>query len=126
MITKDDIATYRATYPREHLDQKAKEQNLHCGTPLGSVLALNTLCDAYEEVKKQRDELVHDMRDIFPVAHRLALELECLLMSCTDTAATAKWCDSANESLEQWREFCRDQQDDEQTEAWAAMRKAGI
>ncbi len=28
MMTKDDIATYRATYPREHLDQKAKEQNL--------------------------------------------------------------------------------------------------
>lgn len=58
MITKDDIATYRATYPREHLDQKAKEQNLHCGTPLGSVLALNTLCDAYEEIEKQRDELL--------------------------------------------------------------------
>ena len=58
MITKDDIATYRATYPREHLDQKAKEQNLHCGTPLGSVLALNALCDAYEEIERHRDELV--------------------------------------------------------------------
>ena len=58
MITKDDIATYRATYPREHLDQKAKEQNLHCGTPLGSVLAINALCDAYEEIEKQRDELL--------------------------------------------------------------------
>lgn len=40
--------------------------------------------------------------------HRLALELECLLLSCTDTAATAKWWDSANEALEQWREFCCD------------------
>ena len=58
MITKDDIATYRATYPREHLDQKAKEQNLHCGTPLGSVLAVNALCDAYEEIEKQRDALL--------------------------------------------------------------------
>jgi len=48
------------------------------------------------------------MRDAFPVAHRLALELECLLLSCTDTAATAKWWDSAHEALEQWREFCRE------------------
>lgn len=48
------------------------------------------------------------MRDVFPAAHRLALELECLLLSCTDTAATAKWWDSANEALEQWREVCRE------------------
>jgi hypothetical protein len=34
------------------------------------------------------------------------MELECLLLSCTDTAATAKWWDSANEALDQWREFC--------------------
>lgn len=47
-------------------------------------------------------------RDVFPQAHRLALELECLLLSCTDTAATAKWWDSAHEALEQWREFCRE------------------
>jgi len=46
--------------------------------------------------------------DAFPQAHRLALELECLLLSCTDTAATAKWWDSAHEALEQWREFCRE------------------
>lgn len=71
MITKDDIATYRATYPREHLDQKAKEQNLHCGTPLGSVLALNTLCDAYEEIEKQRDELLAAAERQFNADHVL-------------------------------------------------------
>ena len=48
------------------------------------------------------------MRDVFPQAHRLAMELECLLLSCTDTASTAKWWDSANEALDQWREFCRE------------------
>lgn len=42
---------------------------------------------------------------------RLALELECLLLSCTDTAATAKWWESAHEALEQWREF-RGEDDD--------------
>lgn len=45
---------------------------------------------------------------------RLALELECLLLSCTDTAATAKWWESAHEALEQWREFSPD--DDDPTE----------
>ena len=45
--------------------------------------------------------------DVFPHAHRLALELECLLLSCKDTAAVSKWWDSSNDALEQWREFCR-------------------
>lgn len=45
--------------------------------------------------------------DAFPHAHRLALELECLLLSCNDTAAVSKWWDSSNDALEQWREFCR-------------------
>ena len=49
--------------------------------------------------------------DVLPVAHRLALELECLLLSCNDTAAVSKWWDSAHEALEQWRAFLRETQD---------------
>ena len=45
------------------------------------------------------------VRDAYPQAHRLAMELECFMLSCTDTAVAAKWWDSANEALEQWREF---------------------
>ncbi len=45
------------------------------------------------------------VRYAYPQAHRLAMELECFMLSCTDTAVTAKWWDSANEALEQWREF---------------------
>lgn len=48
------------------------------------------------------------MREAFPVAHRLALELECLLLDTKDTVVVSKWWDSANEALEQWREFCRE------------------
>lgn len=59
-------------------------------------------------VEKQRDELAYSMRDAFPVAHRLALELECLLLDTKDMAIVTKWWDSANEALEQWREFCRE------------------
>ena len=42
--------------------------------------------------------------DYFADACRLALELECLLLDCKDTAVTAKWWDSAHEALEQHRE----------------------
>jgi hypothetical protein len=60
------------------------------------------------KLRADREYMVESLRDIFPSAHRLALELECLLLSCTDTCATAKWWESANEALEQWREFCRE------------------
>ncbi len=36
-------------------------------------------------------------------AKRLALELECLLLSCDDTAAASKWWTSAHEALEQYQ-----------------------
>ena len=48
---------------------------------------------------------IPEVKDAFPQAHRLALELECLILSCKDTVAVSKWWDSANEALEQWREF---------------------
>jgi len=65
-----------------------------------------------DDGRRNHVEVVRDlseaMRDVFPVAHRLALELECLIMSTNDTAAVSKWWDSANEALEQWWEFCRE------------------
>lgn len=41
--------------------------------------------------------------DVESVAHRLALELEGLLLDTKDNAVVSKWWDSANEALEQWR-----------------------
>lgn len=58
--------------------------------------------------RRKREAMDVAMRDIFPAAHRLALELECLLLDTKDTAAVSKWWDSAHEALEQWREFCRE------------------
>ncbi|MBU0752379.1 MAG: hypothetical protein KJ787_13985 [Gammaproteobacteria bacterium] len=60
------------------------------------------------ELRETVDYLADGMRDVFPVAHRLALELECMLLSSKETAAVSKWWDSAHEALEQWREFCRE------------------
>ena len=49
--------------------------------------------------------VVPPFEDFFPDACRLALELECLLLSCNDNAAVSKWWDSAHEALEQHREL---------------------
>lgn len=49
--------------------------------------------------------VVQPFEDFFPDACRLAMELECLLLSCNDNAAVSKWWDSAHEALEQHREL---------------------
>ena len=35
--------------------------------------------------------------------HRLALELECLLLDCKDNVVVSRWMDTACEALEAWR-----------------------
>lgn len=91
------------------LAQQAKDSAV---TTLGNMDALVQHYVALQtenvKLRAQCQYMTEGMRDVFPQAHRLALELECLLLSCTDTAATAKWWDSAHEALEQWREFCRE------------------
>ena len=41
--------------------------------------------------------------DIYSVAGKLALELECLLIDTKDLSVVSKWWDSAYDALEQWR-----------------------
>ena len=41
-------------------------------------------------------------------AHRLALELECLLLSTKDTAALSRWWDSAHDALDQHRQLVKE------------------
>lgn len=67
------------------------------------------MLDELERLREKVDYLADGMRDVFQSANRLALELECLLLDTKDTAAVSKWWDSANEALEQWREFCREE-----------------
>jgi hypothetical protein len=67
---------------------------------LGRSLAMNCetvtiRCDEWNELLKDRQVASH--------AKRLALELECLLTSTRDTAAQARWWESAHEALDQYR-----------------------
>jgi hypothetical protein len=41
--------------------------------------------------------------DLESAGHRLALELECLLMDTKDLPTVSKWWDSAHEALDGWR-----------------------
>ena len=37
--------------------------------------------------------------------HRLALELECLLLDCKDNVVVSKWMDSACDALQAWHDL---------------------
>lgn len=57
-------------------------------------------------------------------AHRLALELECLLLDTKDNAIVSKWWGSAFEALCDYQGLKPGAE--EEAEAWAAMRRSNI
>jgi hypothetical protein len=61
------------------------------GVEVGTVIPRSTL----DDYRKDHQIAAH--------AKRLALELECLLLSTKDTAAQSRWWDSAHEALDQYR-----------------------
>ena len=69
-------------------------------------------------------ELEIDRDTAWAQAHRLALELECLIMDTKDNAIVSKWWDSAFEAIEEYNKLKPGAAED--AEAWAKMRKAGI
>lgn len=70
-----------------------------------------------EELERERDTA-------WAQAHRLALELECLIMDTKDNAVVSKWWDSAFEAIEEYQTLKPGAA--EEAEAWAKMRKVGI
>jgi hypothetical protein len=47
---------------------------------------------------------VYWVETIVARGHRLALELECLLLDCKDMAIVSKWMDSGMEAVSEWQE----------------------
>ena len=45
----------------------------------------------------------HELENYAAAGHRLALELECLLMDTQDMVVVSKWWDSAHEALAAWQ-----------------------
>lgn len=80
------------------------------GTELRAAFALNPgcigdedkICDALVELREMIEK-IERLNDVEAVAHRLALELECLLLDTKDLSVQSRWWDSAHVALEQWR-----------------------
>lgn len=75
-------------------------------------------------LEKQLAEAQADSSTAWAQAHRLALELECLIMDTKDNAIVSKWWDSAFEAMEEYHKLKPGAAED--AEAWAKIRKAGI
>ena len=56
-----------------------------------------------ERLQEKVDYLLDGMRDGFEAAHRLALELECLLLDTKDLPTVSRWWASGMDALEEWR-----------------------
>ena len=91
----------------------------------------NSARDVWRRASKDRDELRQqltaaqdDASTAWAQAHRLALELECLIMDTKDNAVVSKWWDSAFEAIEEYSKLKPGAAED--AEAWAKMRKVGI
>lgn len=73
---------------------------------------------------KRIEELERERDTAWAQAHRLALELECLIMDTKDNAVVSKWWDSAFEAIEEYQALKPGA--DEESEAWAKIRKVEI
>lgn len=78
---------------------------------------IDEAADRIEELERERDTA-------WAQAHRLALELECLIIDTKDNAVVSKWWDSAFEAIEGYQALKPGA--NEEAEAWAKMRKAGV
>ena len=82
---------------------------------------------AYEEIVKLRAELSAlqaDSATAWAQAHRLALELECLLLDTKDNVIVSKWWGSGMEALDEYQQLKPGAA--EEAEAWTKVRKAGL
>ena len=92
--------------------------------PSKSTQNIRKLCEMENEIESLRSEIAAlkaENATAWAQAHRLALELECLLLDTKDNAIVSKWWDSGMEALNEYRRTKPGAKED--AEAWAKMRK---
>jgi uncharacterized membrane protein YccC len=90
-------------------------------------VVLDQIVRQQEEIAELRQQLAtakDDANTAWAQAHRLAHNLECLIMDTKDNAVVSKWWNSAFEAMEEYHKLKPGA--DKDAEAWAKMRKAGI
>ena len=65
-----DIKCYRINYNSKYWANVAAKVGNQCSSPVGAVFAVNALCDAYEDIAKQRDELLAENKQLRKDAER--------------------------------------------------------
>ena len=67
-------------------------------------LAVEATCETESSLQEQLLTARQEIQDLESLGHRLALDLECLILA-TDLPASTKWWNESMESLETWREY---------------------
>lgn len=80
-----------------------------------------SVADTIESLRQQLAALKTDNATAWAQAHRLALELECLLLDTKDNAIVSKWWDSGMAALDEYQQLKPGAK--EEAEAWAKIRK---
>ena len=89
-----------------------------------SRIGYDSACEVLSRAANELDAAERQRDTAWAQAHRLALELECLLLDTKDIAVVSKWWDSGMEAIEEYRTLKPGSA--EEAEAWVKMRKAGI
>ena len=92
--------------------------------PSKSTQNIRKLCEMENEIESLRSEIAAlkaENETAWAQAHRLALELECLLLDTKDNAIVSKWWDSGMAALNEYQQLKPGAKED--AEAWAKMRK---
>lgn len=67
-------------------------------------IAVETTCSRDENSRENLAKLKQEIQDLESLGHRLALDLECLILA-TDLPASTRWWSESMESLEAWRAY---------------------
>ena len=89
-----------AIFAHEHIDQRRKYTGERSGEWKPPV---NTVATALQARIAELEELLNTKADVLSAGHRLALELECLLLDTKDLSVVSKWWDAGMAALDTWR-----------------------
>ena len=117
------VQRYKVGY---YTDEWGMSSNTPCLIPddSGYAVKFEDYCKLETEhtaLKTEHTALKTDNATAWAQAHRLALELECLLLDTKDNAIVSKWWDSGMEALNEYQQLKPGAKED--AEAWAKMRK---
>ena len=110
------VQRYKVGY---YTDEWGMSSNTPCLIPDDSGYAVKF--EDYCKLETEHTALKTENETAWAQAHRLALELECLLLDTKDNATVSKWWESGMEALDEYQQLKPGAK--EEAAAWAKMRK---